>query len=95
MLIDLSAAFDLVDHSLLLKKLRIYGVQEDFLLLLDSYLSDRYQAVWIDHVLSEFLYNGNGVPQGSILGPLLFLVYWRVPSTRMLMTQRSLHLEAP
>ena len=75
-LIDLSAAFDLVDSDLLVRKLRIYGVEEDFLLWIKSYLTDRYQAVWIDHVYSEFRYHSIGVPQGSNLGPLFFLIYY-------------------
>ena len=74
-LLDLSAAFDLVDHHLLLQKLRIYGLQKDCLDWLTSYLGGRYQAVWIDHQLSDFLNCDVGVPQGSILGPLLFLLY--------------------
>ena len=74
-LLDLSAAFDLVPSDILVKKLKIYGLQDDFLSWIDSYLSDRYQGVWIDHVLSEFLLCEVGVPQGSILGPLLFMLY--------------------
>ena len=75
-LLDLSAAFDLVDPNLLIKKLRIYGVEEDFLSWISSYLTDRYQAVWIDHVLSEFLHCEVGVPQGSNLGPLFFIIFF-------------------
>ena len=75
-IIDLSAAFDLVDHCILLNKLQCYGVQSDFLQWIKSYLSERYQSVWIDHVLSEFLVCPTGVPQGSILGPLLFLLFF-------------------
>ena len=75
-LLDLSAAFDLVDPAILQEKLRIYGVQGDFLALIASYLTKRYQGVWMDHILSEFLMTEVGVPQGSILGPLLFLVYF-------------------
>ena len=75
-LLDLSAAFDLVDPDLLIQKLRIYGVEEDFLSWISSYLTDRYQAVWIDHVLSEFLHCEVGVPQGSNLGPLFFLIFF-------------------
>ena len=75
-LIDLSAAFDLVDHNLLLKKLEIYGLQQDCLKWISSYLDTRYQAVWIDHVLSSFLSCDVGVPQGSILGPLFFLIFF-------------------
>ena len=41
-----------------------------------SYLTDRYQAVWIDHVFSSFLLNSTGVPQGSNLGPLFFLIFF-------------------
>ena len=75
-LLDLSAAFDLVDPALLLQKLRIYGFDEDALLWIESYLTGRFQAVWIDHALSEFLSCDVGVPQGSNLGPLLFLIFF-------------------
>ena len=75
-LIDLSAAFDLVDSSILIQKLRIYGLDENLCAWVESYLKDRYQAVWIDHVYSDFLHNGIGVPQGSNLGPLFFLIYY-------------------
>ena len=72
-LLDLSAAFDLVDPELLLQKLKVYGFDDDALCWVQSYLTNRYQAVWIDHALSEFLV---GVPQGSNLGPLLFLIFY-------------------
>ena len=75
-LLDLSAAFDLVDPVILIQKLRIYGVQEEFLSWINSYLTGRYQGVWMDHTLSEFLMTEVGVPQGSNLGPLLFLIYF-------------------
>ena len=75
-LLDLSAAFDLVDHTLLLKKLQIYGVNQEFLHWIESYLTDRTQAVWIDHAFSGYLECNVGVPQGSNLGPLFFLVYF-------------------
>ena len=69
-LLDLSAAFDLVDPVLLLEKLKVYGFDEETLHWVESYLTDRYQAVWIDHALSDFLSCKVGVPQGSNLGPL-------------------------
>ena len=75
-LLDLSAAFDLVDPDLLLQKLKAYGFDDDILLWVESYLSDRYQAVWIDHALSDFLECKVGVPQGSNLGPLFFLIFY-------------------
>ena len=75
-LIDLSAAFDLVDSDILLKKLKIYGLEESFLSWIKSYLSERHQAVWIDHIYSDFRPHSIGVPQGSNLGPLFFLIYY-------------------
>ena len=61
-LVDLSAAFDLVQPALLIKKLQIYGLEEDITTWISSYLTDRYQSVWIDHVYSDFLENSIGVP---------------------------------
>ena len=75
-LVDLSAAFDLVSHDLLIQKLKLYGLDESFLIWISSYLSERYQSVWIDHVFSDFMKNSTGVPQGSNLGPLLFLIFF-------------------
>ena len=75
-LLDLSAAFDLVEPSILIKKLQIYGLEEDFVTWIDSYVEERYQGVWIRHVLSDLIRCDIGVPQGSILGPLLFLIYF-------------------
>ena len=74
-LLDLSAAFDLVSPEILLKKLQIYGLNQDFLAWVESYLSNRHQCVWIDHVMSNFLPCEVGVPQGSNLGPLFFLLF--------------------
>ena len=75
-LIDLSAAFDLVDSDILLQKLKIYGLDDNFLLWIKSYMTERHQAVWIDHVFSECKAHSIGVPQGSNLGPLFFLIYY-------------------
>ena len=75
-LVDLSAAFDLVSPSLLIQKLKVYGFQEDIAIWITSYLTNRYQAVWIDHVFSSYLENSIGVPQGSNLGPLFFLIFF-------------------
>ena len=73
--IDLSKAFDSINHNLLLAKLSAYGVTEDALQLLRSYLTDRKQHVKIDGNLSDWQIMKCGVPQGSILGPLLFNIY--------------------
>ena len=73
--LDLSKAFDKVPHSLLLLKLNSYGISGSLLSWFSSYLTDRYQRVVLDGVYSDWLLITSGVPQGSILGPLLFLVY--------------------
>jgi len=73
--IDLSKAFDTLDHSILLYKLNYYGIQGIENDLLSSYLSGRYQYVEYNRTLSNSQIVSTGVPQGSILGPLLFLLY--------------------
>ena len=73
--IDLSKAFDTIDHKILLKKLEIYGIRGVPLKLLESYLSDRQQCVSVLGEVSDKLPVVYGVPQGSCLGPLLFLIY--------------------
>ena len=73
--IDLKKAFDTVDHNILLRKLYCYGVDGNALQLLKSYLTDRTQRCYVNGVLSTEQYVSCGIPQGSILGPLLLIIY--------------------
>ena len=75
-LLDLSSAFDLVDPEILIQKLKLYNVDDTVLNWFQSYLMERQQAVWIDHAYSDLQYCNVGVPQGSNLGPLLFLAFY-------------------
>ena len=73
--LDMSAAFDIVDHNILIQKLEIYGFDSGMLKWISSYLEDRYQCVSIDGCLSRLKLVQHGVPQGSILGPLLYILF--------------------
>ena len=74
-LLDLSAAFDTIDHDILLIDLHRMGVRGDALCWLSSYLTHRTQCVSVDGHSSHRTRLRHGVPQGSVLGPLLFTVY--------------------
>ena len=73
--VDLEKAFDTVNHGILVKKLEYYGVNDAYNSWIKSYLSNRYQSVSLNGEKSKKLKISCGVPQGSVLGPLLFLIY--------------------
>ena len=73
--LDLSKSFDTLDHDILLNKLQYYVVNGSALALFRSYLTERRQYVDYNETSSSLEHISTGVPQGSILGPLLFIIY--------------------
>ena len=73
--LDFSKAFDSVPHQRLYVKLKAYGIAGDVFTWIRSYLSNRRQRVVVGNDVSDLEYVGSGVPQGSVLGPVLFLLY--------------------
>lgn len=73
--LDIKKAFDVIDHKILLRKLDYYGFKGLSHLWLTNYLSNRQQFTWVNYQNSDLRAITFGVPQGSILGPLLFLIY--------------------
>ena len=90
-MLDMSAAFDVVDHGILLDKLKLYGFDEQALMWMENYLSGRSQAVYIDGSLSSFLPVNIGVPQGSILGPLCYILFTNDLPETVLKTNSHVH----
>ena len=73
--LDIRKAFDTIDHQILIKKLSQYGIQDDELNFFESYLENRTQCCSVNGKFSDRQKIEYGVPQGSILGPLLFIIY--------------------
>ena len=74
-LMDLSKAFNTINHDLLIAKLYAYGFNKNALKLIKSYLTNRWQRTKVNNSYSPWTEIIHGVPQGSILGPLLFNIY--------------------
>jgi hypothetical protein len=75
LLLDISKAFDSISHNILLEKMHYYGIQGNDLKLFDTFVSNRKQYIKIKNEFFGPIESNKGVPQGSILGPLLFVLY--------------------
>ena len=73
---DLSKAFDTINHELLIAKLHAYGFERSALRLINSYLNNRWHKTKINNSFSTWKKLLKGVPQGSVMGPLLFNIYF-------------------
>ncbi len=73
--LDLSKAFDTINHDILIDKLKYYGIRNKELELIRNYLHNRKQCTQYNDTISDLLSITHGIPQGSILGPLLFIIY--------------------
>ena len=92
--VDLKKAFDTVNHELLQKKCEHYGLQGTVLKMLESYLKDQLQYIKIEKAESEVKNVKCGVPQGSILGPLLFIIFLNdIPTLKSIECQTILYAD--
>ena len=73
--LDYAKAFDKVDHALLIKKMKIYGVHQKLIRWIEDFLTNRNQRVTVGGVHSKDAMIKSGVPQGTVLGPLLFIIF--------------------
>ena len=91
-LLDLSAAFDTIDHGILLHRLQhVFGIQGSVLSWFRSYLTKRFQTVSIEGTHSDPIELWFGVPQGSVLGPILFILYTQ-PLTSIVLKHPVSHM---